>query len=279
MFYRTFGREVASVLLKAVVTVVVVVFLIAFAGAYSEYRTVSDGSCNIAVMPIEGVILPFVGYDDFSLVTTPSTVRDFIATAEDDMNIKGILFEINSPGGTPVAAEQISQLIKGTDLPTVSVIGDIGASGGYLVAAAADTVLASAMSDVGSIGVTMSYVEESEKNKEEGLTFVQLSSGKFKDAGNPNKPLTEEERALFEGDLEIIHDEFVRQVAELRGKSVEEIEALADGAAMPGIRALEKGLIDAIGGRERAREIFSATLGVDAGEIRFCEYEPPTMFY
>lgn len=279
MFYRTFGREVASVLLKAVVTVVVVVFLIAFAGAYSEYRTVSDGSCNIAVMPIEGVILPFVGYDDFSLVTTPSTVRDFIATAEDDMNIKGILFEINSPGGTPVAAEQISQLIKGTDLPTVSVIGDIGASGGYLVAAAADTVLASAMSDVGSIGVTMSYVEESEKNKEEGLTFVQLSSGKFKDAGNPNKPLTEEERALFEGDLEIIHDEFVRQVAELRGKSVEEIEALADGAAMPGIRALEKGLIDAIGGRERAREIFSATLGVDAGEVRFCEYEPPTMFY
>lgn len=279
MFYRTFGREVASVLLKAVVTVVVVVFLIAFAGAYSEYKTVSDGSCNIAVMPIEGVILPFVGYDDFSLVTTPSTVRDFIATAEEDMNIEGILFEINSPGGTPVAAEQISQLIKGTDLPTVSVIGDIGASGGYLVAAAADTVLASAMSDVGSIGVTMSYVEESEKNKEEGLTFVQLSSGKFKDAGNPNKPLTEEERALFEGDLEIIHDEFVRQVAELRGKSVEEIEALADGAAMPGIRALEKGLIDAIGGRERAREIFSATLGVDAGEVRFCEYEPPTMFY
>jgi len=279
MFYRTFGREVASVLLKAVVVTLTIIFLIVFASSYSELQTVSDGECNIAVMPLEGVILPFAGYDDYELVITPGTVRDFVATAEDDLNIDGILFEINSPGGTPVAAEQISQLIKNTELPTVSVIGDIGASGGYLVAAAADKVLASAMSDVGSIGVTMSYVEESEKNKEEGLTFVPLASGKFKDAGNPNKPLTDEERALFEGDLALVHDEFVRQVAELRGKSVEEIEALADGAAMPGMRALEKGLIDEIGGRERAREIFSATLGVDVSQVSFCEYEPATLFY
>ncbi len=279
MFYRTFGREVASVLLKAVVTTVTIIFLIVFASSYSEFQPLSDGECTIAVLPIEGVILPFAGYDEYDLVITPSTVRDFIAAAEEDPNIDGILFEINSPGGTPVAAEQISHMIKDTELPTISLIGDIGASGGYLVAAAADTILASAMSDVGSIGVTMSYVEESVKNEEEGLTFVPLASGKFKDAGNPNKPLTDEERALFEADLELIHDEFVRQVATLRGKTVEEIDTLADGSAMPGLRAVEKGLIDEIGGRERARELFSDTLGVDVSQVSFCEYEPVEFFY
>ncbi len=279
MFYRTFGREVASVLLKAVVTTVTIIFLIVFASSYSEFQPLSDGECTIAVLPIEGVILPFAGYDEYDLVITPSTVRDFIAAAEEDPNIDGILFEINSPGGTPVAAEQISHMIKDTELPTISLIGDIGASGGYLVAAAADTILASAMSDVGSIGVTMSYVEESVKNEEEGLTFVPLASGKFKDAGNPNKPLTDEERALFEADLELIHDEFVHQVATLRGKTVEEIDTLADGSAMPGLRAVEKGLIDEIGGRERARELFSDTLGVDVSQVSFCEYEPVEFFY
>lgn len=279
MFYRTFGREVASVLLKAVVTIVSVILVVVFLSTAYEYETVSDGTCNIAVYPIEGVILPFQSFSEYELISTPAALRDFIKTAEADPSIEGILFEINSPGGTPVAAEQMSQYIVGSDLPTVSLIGDIGASGGYLVAAAADTVIASPMSDVGSIGVTMSYVEESLKNEEEGLTFVPLASGKFKDAGNPNKPLTDEERALFEADLALVHDEFVKQIATLRGMEVAAVEALADGASMPGIRALEVGLIDTLGGREAARTEFSATLGLDSTDIEFCEYETPTLFY
>lgn len=279
MFYRTFRREVASVLLKASVTILSIVVIIVFLSSLYEYETVSDGTCNVAVYPIEGVILPFSGFAAYELVTTPSALRDFIKTAEADSHIKGMLFEVNSPGGTPVAAEQMSQYIANASLPSVSLIGDIGASGGYLVAAAADTVIASPMSDVGSIGVTMSYVEESQKNEEEGLTFVSLASGKFKDAGNPNKPLTEEERALFEADLSLIHDEFVRQIAVLRGMEVGAVEALADGASMPGVRALEAGLIDTLGGREAARAEFSATLGLDSTEIEFCEYETPSLLY
>ena len=234
--------------------------------------TISDGICNVAVLPIEGVILPFDSYTDYSLVTTPRTVRDFIERAEKDTSIKGLLIEVNSPGGTPVASEQISKMIQGTSLSTISLIGDVGASGGYLVAAGADKVLASAMSDVGSIGVTMSYTENSKKNEEEGVTFVELSSGKFKDAGSPEKPLTDEERALFEADLQIVHDEFVKQIADLRGRSVEEIQALADGSSMPGVRALEAGLIDVIGAREEARDEFAHMLQLDKSEVKFCEY-------
>jgi protease-4 len=279
MFYRTFGREVASVLFKAAVTITSIIFIFVFFGSYYEEQPVSDGSCNIAVFPIEGVIMPFTSYAEYDLIVTPASVRDFMNSVDSDPNIQGILFEINSPGGTPVAAERIADMIAESTLPTVSLIGDIGASGGYLVAAAADTVIASTMSDVGGIGVTMSYVEESQKNEEEGLTFVPLSSGKFKDAGNPNKPLTEEERALFEGDLALIHAEFIKKVADFRGLAIEQVEALADGASMPGVRALGTGLIDLLGGRETAKERFSDTLGVDVSQINFCEYNPLQLFY
>jgi protease-4 len=269
---KTFGREVAGVFLRVFAVILTFIFILGITDAWYQAETVSDGSCNIAVLPIEGAIMPFSGYDDFSLVTTPSTVRDFIDRSEKDPFIEGLLLEINSPGGTPVASEQISQIIRNTHLTSIALIGDIGASGGYLVSAGADKIIASAMSDVGSIGVTMSYTENSKKNEEEGVTFVELSSGKFKDSGNPEKPLTEEERDLFKGDLEIIHKEFVRQVAELRGKSVEEIQALADGSAMPGSRALEKGLIDMIGNRQTAKQEFAKTLGLNEDEIVFCEY-------
>lgn len=269
---KTFGREVAGVFIRMVAVILSVILILGIIDAWYNYEAVSDGMCNVAVLPIEGAIMPFSGFEDFSLVTTPQTVRDFVSRAEDDFAIKGLLLEINSPGGTPVASEQISDIVRSTALPTISLIGDMGASGAYLVAASADEIIASSMSDVGSIGVTMSYTENSKKNEEEGVTFVQLSSGKFKDAGNPEKPLTEEERKLFEADLELVHKEFVKKVAEMRGKSVEEIDALADGSSMPGVRALEKGLIDMIGNRQTARQEFAKKLGINEDKVVFCEY-------
>lgn len=279
MFYRTFRREAATIIFKAGVTILSIIFIFAFIDSWYKIDAVSDGSCNIAVLPIEGVIMPFNGFEDYPLVVTPGLVRDFVTKAEDDVNIKGLLLEINSPGGTPVAAEQISNYINDSSLPTIGLIGDVGASGAYLVAASTDTVIASAMSDVGSIGVTMSYLENTAKNEEEGISFVELTSGKFKEAGNPNRELSEEERARFEADLKIVHDEFVRQIATLRNKPVDEIQALADGSSMPGIKALEMGLIDQIGNRTTAKEAFSAKLGLGVEEIVFCEYSPETFFY
>ncbi len=280
MWYRSFRREAVSVLFKAAVIVAAIILVLSFLGFYYEQGeyAISDGQCNVAVLPIEGVILPFASYSDYDLITTPTMVRDFIRRAEADPFIEAILLEINSPGGTPVAAEQISEIVSDTTLPTISLIGDMGTSGGYLVAAAADSIIASPMSDVGSIGVTMSYLEESLKNEEEGLTFVPLASGEFKDAGNPNKPLTDEERTLFEADLALVHEEFVKKVAEFRGLSIAEVEALADGSSMPGVRALEAGLVDQLGGRQVAKSVVSVTLGIESSQISFCEDKPVFLF-
>jgi protease IV len=274
MSHMSFGREIASVLLKVVAVVLTVVLLGGIVGVLSYgFMSVSDGSCNIAVMPIDGVIMPFgsgIQYPEFT--TTPRDVRDFLGMATTDPFIQGILFEVNSPGGTPVASETIATAIAELELPNAALIGDMAASGGYLIAAAADTIIASPMSDVGSIGVTMSYVEESEKNKEEGLTFVPLSTGKFKDSGNPNKPLTDEERALFERDLQAVHEAFVAKVAGYRNLTTEAVSALADGSTMAGVRAKEMQLVDTLGDRNQAKAFFAEKLGIDPSEVAFCEY-------
>jgi len=238
--------------------------------------SVSDGECNIAVMPINGVIMPFgsgVMYEEF--VTTPADVRDFLATLEYETMIEGVLFEINSPGGTPVASEDIASQVAALELPNIALVGDVAASGGYMIASAADTIVASPMSDVGSIGVTMSYTEESEKNDEEGITYVPLNSGKFKDTGSPNKPLSEEERTLLEGQLQEVHNYFVDLVSKYRNINRDDVAALADGSTLTGTKAQEKKLVDILGGREAAKEAFAVKLGKDKSEISFCEYTAP----
>ena len=258
--------------------VLVVMFIVSFLDSWYNDERLSDGSCNIAIFPIEGIILPFMTYDEFPLVTTPSTVRNFVSRAENDPNIKAIVFEINSPGGTPVASAQVAEIIHSTALPTISLVGDLAASGGYLAAVAADKVIASPMSTVGSIGVTMSYTEISKQNEEDGITFVELASGKFKDAGNPNKPLSDEERAMFERDLRIVHEEFVAAVANYRSVAVETLQNLADGSSMPGRSALDLGLVDELGGRQSVKEALSGILNTDTNALVFCEYEAPSLF-
>ena len=274
----SFGREMLSAILKAFLTTVTVVASIFLSltlliGVADDNSYVSDGSCNIAVLPIDGTILPFTGIGGFDLITTPDLVTTFMDAAEADSNIKGIMIEINSPGGTPVASERIAQRIADSTLPVVGLIGDIGASGGYMVAAASDFLIASAMSDVGSIGVNMSYVEESKKNEEEGLTYVQLMTGKFKDIGSPNRPITDEERELLQGDLDIIHNEFIDIVAEYREMPRSDVDVLANGASMPGRRALEVDLIDAIGGRKQAQAALAGFTDIALNDIQFCEYQ------
>jgi len=270
---KSFLRETAGALMRALVVVfTLVLIIISISALYQAEIGVSDGECTIAVLPIEGTILPYNGLVGYEAVVTPESIESFMDLAEDDKNIEGVLIEVNSPGGTPVASERIAERFRTSPLPVVGVIGDMGASGGYMIAAASDYLIASPFSDIGSIGVNMSYVEESEKNTEEGLTYVQLVTGKFKDIGSPNRPITEEERKLLQSDLDILHEEFVEIVAEYRNMEVSDVQALANGSGMPGKRALDAGLVDELGGRQEATLAFARILEKDADDIVFCEY-------
>jgi protease-4 len=271
----SFGREVANVLLRSLAVVATIILVVVALGIlYESEQTISDGTCNIAFMPIEGTILPFNGLVDVPLVVTPEAVEEFVRNAEAENRIDAILVEINSPGGTPVASERIAETLKTSSLPVVALVGDIAASGGYMVAAAADHIVASPMSDVGSIGVNMSYIEESKKNEEEGLTYVQLTTGEFKDSGSPNRAITERERDRFQEDLDLIHTEFVKLISEYRGIELERVEELADGSSMPGVRAIENNLVDSLGGLATAREVLASLIDKPVEETTICEYTP-----
>jgi protease-4 len=242
---------------------------------YNASAYISDGYCNIAVVPILGDITSYGEYadenGDLYTSTTMGDTMSLLSQAEYDPYIAGILAFVDSPGGEPVTSELIANGLKSSSMPVAAFIGEVGASGGYLAATGADTIIASPFSDVGSIGVSMSYLDYTQQNRTEGIEFVSLSSAKFKDYGSPDKIMTVEERTLLERDLEIYHDEFVRQVAENRGMPIEDVTTLADGSTMPGSLALEAGLIDALGDRETVREWFAQELGLPSEEVVFCQ--------
>jgi protease-4 len=230
-------------------------------------------------LPIAGDIVPFSGAnkDGFTLendlppTTNPDDVASMIRGAEADPHIIGVLVRIDSPGGTPVASEIMANTFKRTPLLVVALIREVGASGGYLAASGADTIIASPFSDVGGIGVTLSYLDNTEQNAKEGLRFVSLASAPYKDYGDPNKPLTSAERAIVERDLKLYHEQFVKIVSENRKLTIEQVNELADGSTLPGALALESGLIDALGDQETARMWFAERLEITPNEVVFCE--------
>lgn len=180
-----------------------------------------------------------------------------IREAEKNDDIKGVMIEIDSGGGSPVAGEEIANALRTLTKPSVVVIRQIGASAAYWAATGAQHIIASENSDIGSIGVTASYILNTDPRQQ----YVGLTSGKYKDTGSPDKPLSADERALITRDLNIVHQNFIKAVATNRGLEVEAVKSIADGSTVLGARALELGLIDEIGGWREAQAYLEAQIG------------------
>ncbi|HEU0085378.1 MAG TPA: S49 family peptidase [Candidatus Paceibacterota bacterium] len=281
-----FKEKLKTITLWALATIVVfAVGLWIFGSWHDEWSgynasvTISDGYCNIAVIPLSGEIIPYPGADkdgytyesDLPPTSNPDDVLGMLRSAEYDPYVLGVLVRIDSSGGTPTASEIIADGFKNSSIPVVALIREMANSAAYLSATGARTIIASPFSDVGGIGITMSYLENTVKNTREGLQYVSLASAKFKDYGNPDKPLTSLERNLMERDLKIWHEYFVEKVAENRNLPIEQVAKLADGSSMPGALALENKLIDELGDQETARAWFARHLEIPTEEVVFCE--------
>jgi len=241
-------------------------------GEYSEDIINCPEDSNVAVIKIQGEIVTYgteLVYSERSETAVSSdivsseTIIGYLNKIEKDDDIKVIIVEIDSRGGSPVASEEIMDSLKKTTKPTIAVIREGAVSGAYLIATGAKRIYASRLSEVGGIGVTMSYLDYSQKNKQEGLTYQQLSSGKFKDAGDPDKELTAEEKELLMKDIEKMHQLFVENVAVNRNLDIKTVEKLADGSTVLGQDAKEKGLIDEIGNINDAKEWLKSQLGIE----------------
>jgi len=231
---------------------------VSYYGSEYDEEVAIEESCNVMGVNLHGEIFTYVPYEnedgDYASSENILSYLQEIEESPEYESIKAVLIEIDSYGGSPVASEELSNMIKDYKLPVIAMIREGATSGAYWIASATDRIFASKLSDIGSIGVTMSYLDDSKLNEKEGYTWNSLSTGKFKDSGNEQKPLTEEERAIFERDLNIIHEEFVKAVSVNRNLPIEKVRELADGSSMLGEMALENGLIDEIGSYEEVKE-------------------------
>ncbi len=178
-----------------------------------------------------------------------------------DGNTKGVILRINSPGGSPVQAGYIYDEIrrlreKHPETKLYSVITDLGASGGYYVAAASDEIYADKASLVGSIGVISSSFGFAEVLDKLGIERRILAAGEHKAFLDPFVPLKESERRFWEEVLETTHQQFITQVRRGRGERLKDSEELFSGLVWSGEQALELGLIDGLGSAGHvAREV------------------------
>jgi protease IV len=246
-------------------------------GLLAGFEGEPSGTGNVALIPIDGTILTESSDSlfDTGSVSSSSIIR-MIDDAEGDDSIKAIIFEINSPGGSPVASDEIGQRIKECKKPTVAYIRDEGASGAYWVASATDHIIANRMSITGSIGVYSSYIDFSGLIERYNMSYERLVSGKYKDMGSPYRDLSQEERQIFQKSLDQIRDYFIDEVAANRNLSRQNVSALATGQFYLGAEAKELGLIDELGGKEEAVQFIEKKLNI---KVTLAEYRENAGFW
>ncbi len=264
---------------KWIFVIIAVVFLailsFVIVGVISFFFNADFTFGNTALIPIKGVITSDGQLSFFTQALSSSDVIELIEKADKDVNVKAILFEINSPGGTAVASEEIANAVKKTKKFTVSWIRDQGTSGAYWVASATDKIVASPLSITGSIGVLASYLEFSGTLEKYNITYQRVVGGKYKDIGTPYKELTSEEKKLFQESVDELHEYFTQDVAKNRNIPEDEIKKIATGMFYTGQQALELNLIDVLGGKKKALDLIEENIGVKPSII---EYKKKTGF-
>ncbi len=205
----------------------------------------------IGIVEVHGEIVPYA-WRPVGVYTLASDVRAALEAMARDDHVKAAIVDINSPGGAIVASREIARAIDAFPKPAVAWIRDVGASGAYEVAAACRRVIADPFSLVGSIGVLMPRLEVWELLGKVGVRVEMLKSGRLKDIGQPFRPLTDEERAILDGQLAQAHEGFLADVRRRRGLRPDAVEEVKTGVPLFGQRALELGLVDRLGGYAEA---------------------------
>jgi protease-4 len=238
---------------------VLAVFTLVYIAVKSDQQaTASTGGSlfgqRIGIVELEGVIFeskPFI---------------EQFKKYEDDGSIKAIIIEINSPGGGSEASQEIYQYVKRyrdkKKKPVVAAIRTVGASGAYYIAAGTSKIYASKASIVGSIGVIAQWVNYGELLRWAKMKDVVLKAGELKDAGNPTRDLTPDERAYLQELIDNMHAQFITDVAEGRGVTAEDIQPLANGRVWTGEQAGELKLIDQVADFQTAVEETAKQVGI-----------------
>jgi len=221
-------------------------------GVVRSKGTVLTGSA-VGVIEVRGVIADSTEINN--------QLRDFL---END-RIKAVVLRVDSPGGVVGPSQEIYEEVKkfAAKKKLIVSMGSVAASGGYYIAAPATMIYANPGTLTGSIGVLMKLSNVQGLLQKIGLSSFVLKSGKFKDSGSPVRPMTNEERQLFQGVIDSMHGQFVRAVAEGRKLPLETVRSLADGRVLSGEQALQVKLVDKIGNFQDAVDAAAKLSGID----------------
>jgi len=167
-----------------------------------------------------------------------------------DDNVKAVVFRVNSPGGNSLASDVIWREVMLTKKvkPIIVSMGDYAASGGYYISCAADSIIAEPNTITGSIGI-FAIIPNMQKffNDKLGITFDGVKTGKYADLGDISRPLTPEEKAILQNEVDHGYDDFTKAVAAGRHKTQAYINSIGQGRVWTGTQAIKLGLVDRLG--------------------------------
>ncbi len=266
-----------KIVLSIVIGGLIIIFILLTAvsvliGGSNDGFSLNQNGNTVAIIPLQGEI----GYgasNSSDSIITPEMVQNAISKAESDNSVSSIVIDLNSPGGSPVASEEIMNTINDSKKPVVVWISDVGASGAYLAASSADKIVASPSSVVGSIGVIMELTDLSKYYQANGINKSSIKAGEYKDMGSDYRPLTTAEKNMLQGMVDQDYNHFIDIVSVNRHLDTNYTRSIAQGKVYTGTQAKDLKLVDETGSEKSATDI-AAKLGGITGSYNTITISP-----
>lgn len=262
---------------KSILIIVLLVALLLFGALASGLISGSSSGMFGASYPYIGVLYVEGTIGEGDVTYNHSWVLRQIREMRKDPDNAGILLYVNSPGGSVYQTDEVYQAIKkyqkDTGCPVYAYFAEYAASGGYYLAASSDNITANRFTTTGSIGVYYGpMVDVSELIDKAGVNVEFIKSGSNKAMGNYFTPLTDEQRAIYQSEVDEIYNIFVDIVAEGRNLPRDTVLKIADGRSYTASQALKNGLIDEIGTLSKVKSKMKKETGVE--DFITFRYEP-----
>ena len=239
---------------------------------------------RIAVVYAAGVITS--GESSYEATTGQSigsdTMVEHLRKVRADKSIKAVVLRVDSPGGSAIASDVIWREVMLTRdrKPVIASMSDVAASGGYYISMPAHKIVAQPATLTGSIGVVMIKFAIGGTLEKLGMNMERVTSGKYADLWAPDRPFTPEERKKIEESMHATYETFVEKAAAGRKTTPERIDSIAQGRVWTGVQAKEHGLVDELGGLDRALELAKKAAGIDEkSEVELVIYPQRRSFY
>ncbi|MGB3181921.1 MAG: signal peptide peptidase SppA [Cyclobacteriaceae bacterium] len=245
----------------------------------SSFKLKGDYGTRIAVIVADGDIVSGESTDN---MVGSFTIAEELRKARENDKVKAVVIRINSPGGSALASDVMWNEIRLTaeEKPVIASMSNVAASGGYYMAMAADTIMAQPNTITGSIGIfLLRFNAQGMLNEHLGVTTDVVNTGKYSDILTMSRPLSEGEREIIQKQVDEGYRTFITKAAQGRDMNLDRMKALAGGRVWSGTEALERGLVDKLGGLNDAIATAASSAGLEDGDYSVRYYPEEKDFF